>query len=306
LIPAVAAANTPLGELWVLGAPVFLAWEGLLWIFAAITLIEGSVLSLVLRISLMKGLGIALIANLVSSLVGAALYFAKCVAIVPIFILVALLDAKRGRTWLTMAPLTIPVIFLALFAFSATWVAYASQAFGSFDIQTRLLALIPAFLMSFLIELVVHFYLDKNSHPGKLCLAWGIANGVSYPFLAMIFLLNPAPDFMSPGANSWGAISDIRLAIKRGELDRALDHSDTLRAISREEPLIYDSTLETPLKLARAVKNAGRHRQALMILAEFPPPEESDLQSTVNSLREEILVKLRASHPGPITPESPQ
>src|SRR5690606_18931456 len=110
---------------------------------------------------------------------------------------------------------------------------------------------------------------------------------------------------MSPGANTWNAIRDIRQAIKSGDLDRAMDHSDTLRAISREDPLLYDYSLGTPLELARTLKSAGRLRQALMVLAEYPLPENSGLHDKVSQLREEILTHLRSHHPDAPTPASP-
>jgi len=295
-IPALAAANTPIGELWVLGAPVFLTYHGLVWLLAAITVIEGLALSLILNISLMRSLGIALLVNLFSSVLGAILYFTKACFLIWCLLLIPLSRPVEDRLGLPTIPLLVPGVFFVVFLGSAFWILLASDLFGSLDVRTRLLALIPAFGISLMAEVIFHLFLDRQRSPLRILIAWTIGNTCSYALLGAVFLFNPVPDYLSPGANPWTVAGDIRNALDRGNVERALEHSETLRAIGRRAPDYFLFRPEPVMQLAQTLEEQGRHRQALSVLSILPDADGSRLRPDVKPHRDRILEELRSSH----------
>lgn len=271
-----AHADIPLPSVFGFLAPAWVAWLTFGISFVIVTLVEGVILSRVLRVRLGRGVYFSFVANLGTTVIGAvafagSFFFLFCFAL--IFPILHALRSDWALRYRSAIPLALfPLVTLYVWMLLTLPVVHrGSVIFGS---------LIPAFLVTTFIEALIIRKMEKRDHITK---AATLANLASYALLALTLIVFRVRPIEVP-LQDYSLYSNIVIPhlIARGEVDevdtlvdQALDlHWGRVprigffftRAASPRSEWRGEYWPAAELRFAALLIRAGRHEHAMRIL----------------------------------------
>jgi hypothetical protein len=221
-------------------APLWLACLTFGLSFVTVVLIEAGVFAAVLRVRLVEAGKLALAANAITTAYG-ALFFVPPASLLALNVLLAIVllpvlaalksESRRHRALLAVLVLAPIPSMLAVIP--------AMQLFPEEDIGMIVASLVPAFLVSALIE---WFTLRAMCEAPRRFVAAVAANASSYGLIALALWVSGVGALDNPLRNPYFLTEGARGLLRLGEVERAMHIAETVHEIELQEPLWPDQS----------------------------------------------------------------